>query len=473
MGTNQTRDGLRRVAIVLAGGVGVRVGLGIPKQMIKIAGKTVLEHTLAVFEAHDRIDEIVLMMTPGHVEEVAHLASDPTLTKLSVVLPGGATRNETTKKALQHLGDDDAIILLHDAVRPFLDEMTIDRCLDALQEYDAVDTAIPSADTIVEVSPDGHIASIPDRSTLRRGQTPQGFRASVLAEAYRHADADPDFAATDDCAVVHRYLPGTPILVVDGSAENMKITEPIDVHLADKLFQLRTAEIAEPSTDALHERLQDKVLVVFGGSYGIGAEIAQLAREAGATVHSFSRSETGTDVKDRASVSEALAKAAKQSDGGIDFVVNTSGLLQRGRLADMGPAEISETIEVNLLGPIFVAQQAFPYLKRSRGQLLFFTSSSYTRGRAGYSLYSATKSATVNLTQALADEWAEDGVRVNCINPERTRTPMREQAFGEETAGTLLDPRSVALSSLQTLTSHLTGQVVDVRLQSPRPAASA
>jgi 2-C-methyl-D-erythritol 4-phosphate cytidylyltransferase len=468
MGTTETRDGLRRVAVVLAGGVGVRVGLGIPKQMIKIAGKTVLEHTLAVFQAHSRIDEIVLMMTAGHVEEVAHLASDPALTKLSVVLPGGTTRNETTKKALEHLGGEDAVILLHDAVRPFLDAMTIDRCLDALQEYDAVDTAIPSADTIVEVSADGHISSIPDRSLLRRGQTPQGFRASVLAEAYRHADADPDFAATDDCAVVHRYLPGTPILVVDGSAENMKITEPIDVHLADKLFQLRTAEIAEPSADALHERLRGKVLVVFGGSYGIGGEIAQVAREAGATVHSFSRSETGTDVKDRASVSEALAKAAKQSDG-IDYVVNTSGLLQRGRLADMGPSEISETIDVNLLGPIFVAQQSFPYLKRSGGQLLFFTSSSYTRGRAGYSLYSATKSATVNLTQALADEWAEDGVRVNCINPERTRTPMREQAFGEETAGTLLDPRSVALSSLQTLTSQLTGQVVDVRLQSPRP----
>jgi 2-C-methyl-D-erythritol 4-phosphate cytidylyltransferase len=465
--TERTGPALRTVAVVLAGGVGVRVGMGIPKQMIKIAGKTVLEHTLAVFQAHDRIDEIVLMMTAGHVEEVAHLASDPTLGKLSVVLPGGVTRNDTTKKALEHLGDEDAIILLHDAVRPFLDERTIDRCIDALLRYDAVDTAIPSADTIIEVSADDHIKSIPNRSTLRRGQTPQGFRASVLAEAYRLADQDPNFAATDDCAVVHRYLPGTPIYVVDGSAENMKITEPIDVHLADKLFQLRTAEIDTPSMDVLNERLRGKVFVLFGGSYGIGAEIATLATEAGATVHSFSRSESGTDVKDRAAVSEALARAAKQSGGGIDFVVNTSGLLQRGRLADLNAADIQETIEVNLLGPIIVAQQAFPYLKRSSGQLLFFTSSSYTRGRAGYSLYSATKSAIVNLTQALADEWAEDGVRVNCINPERTRTPMREQAFGEETAGTLLDPRSVALSSLQTLTSHLTGQVVDVRLQTP------
>jgi 2-C-methyl-D-erythritol 4-phosphate cytidylyltransferase len=463
--TEGTRNDVRTVAVVLAGGIGVRVGLGIPKQMIKIAGKTVLEHTLAVFQAHPRIDEIVLMMTPGHVEQVAHLAADPSLSKLSVVLPGGSTRNETTRKALDHLGDEDALVLLHDAVRPFLDERTIDRCIDALQRYDAVDTAIPSADTIVKVSPDDHIESIPDRSTLRRGQTPQAFRASVLARAYRIADEDPDFAATDDCGVVHKYLPDVPILVVDGSAENMKITEPIDVHLADKLFQLRTAEIVEPSLPLLRERLQGKVLVVFGGSYGIGAEIAKVAEEAGATVHTFSRSETGTDVKSRAAVSDALVSVAKQTGGRIDYVANTSGLLQRGRLADLTSEEIQETLDVNLLGPILVAQQAFPYLQRTAGQLLFFTSSSYTRGRAGYSLYSATKSATVNLTQALADEWAEYGIRVNCINPERTRTPMREQAFGEETAGTLLDPRSVALSSLATLTSDLTGQVVDVRLQ--------
>ena len=111
-------------------------------------------------------------------------------------------------------------------------------------------------------------------------------------------------------------------------------------------------------------------------------------------------------------------------------------------------------------------QEAHDHLAASSGQLLLFTSSSYTRGRAGYSLYSATKAGVVNLAQALADEWADSGIRVNCLNPQRTRTPMRTKAFGEEPADSLLDPEYVAAVALRVLESDLTGQVVDVRVAS-------
>src|SRR3954449_1515068 len=94
--------------------------------------------------------------------------------------------------------------------------------------------------------------------------------------------------------------------------------------------------------------------------------------------------------------------------------------------------------EVNYLAPVFIAQAFHRPLRESRGSLLLFTSSSYTRGRGSYSLYSSAKAATVNLTQALADEWATDGIRVNCINPERTATPMRTRAFGAEPPESLL-----------------------------------
>jgi 2-C-methyl-D-erythritol 4-phosphate cytidylyltransferase len=99
--------------------------------------------------------------------------------------------------------------------------------------------------------------------------------------------------------------------------------------------------------------------------------------------------------------------------------------------------------------------------------MLLFTSSSYTRGRAGYSLYSSAKAATVNLTQALADEWSPAGVRINCVNPERTATPMRTKAFGHEAMDTLLDSMSVARSSLDVLVSGQTGQIIDVRKSDP------
>ena len=112
-----------------------------------------------------------------------------------------------------------------------------------------------------------------------------------------------------------------------------------------------------------------------------------------------------------------------------------------------------------------IAIESFPYLKQSHGQLLLYTSSSYTRGRALYSIYSSTKAAVVNFMQALAQEWEQDGIRVNVMNPERTKTPMRVRNFGNEPEGTLLDAASVADASLKTLISDLTGQVFDVRIK--------
>jgi 2-C-methyl-D-erythritol 4-phosphate cytidylyltransferase len=147
--------------------------------------------------------------------------------------------------------------------------------------------------------------------------------------------------------------------------------------------------------------------------------------------------------------------------------VNTAGVLSTGKLADTDQAVIEETIRVNYLAPVTIAQAAVCYLAATRGHLLLYTSSSYTRGRAGYSLYSSTKAAVVNLTQALADEWSEIGVKVNCVNPERTQTPMRLRAFGAEEPGTLLSSMAVALTSIDVLLSELTGHVIDVRLVDP------
>ena len=100
----------------------------------------------------------------------------------------------------------------------------------------------------------------------------------------------------------------------------------------------------------------------------------------------------------------------------------------------------------------------------SKGQILHFTSSSYTRGRANYALYSSTKSAVVNFVQAIAEEWQKDGIRINCINPQRTKTPMRTSNFGIEPEGTLLKSEDVAEISLKTLLSDFSGEVVDIKL---------
>ena len=110
-------------------------------------------------------------------------------------------------------------------------------------------------------------------------------------------------------------------------------------------------------------------------------------------------------------------------------------MLPRGDLVDTSEETVYAATEINYLAPVLLAQEFFPHLRKTGGSMLNFTSSSYTRGRSGYSLYSSAKAAVVNLTQALADEWSGDGVRVNCINPERTGTPMRTKAFGQEPPG--------------------------------------
>jgi ribitol-5-phosphate 2-dehydrogenase (NADP+) / D-ribitol-5-phosphate cytidylyltransferase len=460
-----------RIAVILAGGVGTRLGLDIPKQLIKIAGRTILEHTMALLQAHPMVDEIVVMMAPGHLDAVREMMRSRGFDKVTQVLEGAETRNLTSLKALQALPE--CSVLFHDAVRPLVSERIVTECFEALERYDAVDVAIPSADTIVQVDPSGHtIREIPNRSLLRRGQTPQAFRASVLRTAYEMAMHDPDYvSAADDCGVLLRYLPDVPIRVVVGEERNIKITDPIDVFLADKLFQLTSSYVPqEHSAAEYHDALAGKVLVVLGGSYGIGADIAAFAGQHGATVETFSRSTTNTHVERRTDL-VAAAEQVMEKHGRIDYVVATAGILPRGSLLETTEETIYAATEVNYLAPVFIAQVFFPYLYTTGGSLLLFTSSSYIRGRSGYSLYSSAKAAVVNLTQALADEWAESGVRVNCISPERTGTPMRTKAFGEEPPESLLESQSVAKASVDVLLSDGTGQVLDLRKHDPLETA--
>jgi len=464
---------LRNVAVILAGGTGTRVGQSIPKQLIKVAGKPIIEHTIATFDESPLIDEMLIMMAPGYLDEIRAIVKKGGYTKVTQILegPGTPIRNDTTAAALDALGEEDCNVLFHDAVRPLVSHTIIAANVEALQTHQAVDTAIPSADTVIRVDDDGgRLVDVLPRHLLRRGQTPQSFRLSTIRAAYAKAKEDPDFTATDDCTVVLRYLPDVEIAVVPGHERNMKVTEPIDISLADKLFQLESADRPAPLTDEEYRRrLEGKVMVVFGGSYGIGQDIAELAAGYGATVRSFSRSSTDTHVERRADIA-AAANDVITKDGRVDFVVNTAGILPMGELAEYSEEAVYAATEINYLAPVFIAQEFYPHLAANHGSLLLFTSSSYTRGRSGYSLYSSAKAAVVNLTQALADEWADAGVRVNCVNPERTSTPMRVKAFGEEPPGTLLESSVVARHSLDVLLSGQSGHVIDIR-RSEGPAA--
>jgi len=445
---------MKTYAIILASGNGSRYKNSLPKQFVKIAGKTVLEHTIEIFENSDKIDSIIIVITPEYRELAESILLKNNYKKIAKLLTGGATRKESSYIGVRSIEEDEANVVIHDCARPFLTQKIINDCMKALSQYDAVDVAIPSADTIIEVE-DSFIKNIPDRSRLMRGQTPQCFKLSVIKKAHDLSKNDTNF--TDDCSLILKYGLGK-VFVVTGDIENIKITYPSDIYMADRLFQIRS--VTYPENFSLEE-LKNKVIVIFGGTSGIGECTASLAKKFGANVHVTSN-RLGCDVAKYQDV-ENFLKNIHGKTGRIDYVINSAGILRMGKLVERNIEDIKKDIEVNYLGSINVVKASIPYLKKSKGSMQLYASSSYTRGRALYSTYSSTKAAIVNLVQALAEELYSDGIRINVINPERTATPMRFMAFGKEPEGSLLKSEKVAEASLKTLLSNLTGQVIDVR----------
>lgn len=449
----------KNIAVILAGGVGSRLGLSTPKQFFKVAGKMVVEHTIDAFERNSQIDEIAIVSNPFYVSEFENMVLKNGWEKIKKILKGGKERYDSSLSAIEAYAGSEVNLIFHDAVRPLISQRILNDVIAALDKYEAIDVALPSADTIIEVEKD-FIWQIPDRSRLKRGQTPQAFHIDTIQKAYQIALKDPEFKVTDDCGVVKKYLPEIPIYVVAGEESNMKLTYKEDTYLLDKFFQLRKSELSH--TPLQRSLFRNKVAVIFGGSYGIGAEVARMLQDKGGKVYSFARSLTHTDVGKRTDVHAAL-ESVFQQEKRIDFVVNTAGILHKEPLISTSYENILAAIQTNYIGTINVALEAFPFLKESKGKLIFFTSSSYTRGRAFYSIYSSTKAAIVNFVQAIAQEWESLGIQVNCINPERTKTPMRVHNFGIEPEETLLSAEQVAEATLQALASDYTGQVIDVK----------
>ncbi len=223
------------VAVVLGGGMGNRFGATLPKQLLTLGGKTLVEHCVAAFSAAPGVDEVLLVMPAGYADEAARLAGD----RVRAVIPGGVTRSDSVRNALAYLGArhpaETTGVLLHDAARPLVSQRIIADCVAALSKHDAAGVAVPTSDTIV-VAEDGVMSHVPPRETLYRCQTPQCFRLSVIARAHALAAADPGFIPTDDCGVVLRYLPDVPVHIVKGSERNIKVTYPGDLAIAEALL---------------------------------------------------------------------------------------------------------------------------------------------------------------------------------------------------------------------------------------------
>lgn len=245
------------VAVVLAAGFGTRFDENNPKQLVSVGGKPIVCWSIEAFENNDRISDIIVVVSERVEETVNELIDEAGYAKVRAIVPGGAERVDSTLAALDLLKQagipSGAKILIHDGVRPFVEERSIDGCIDSLDQFNAATVAYASTDTILLTEDLGDrkvVKSVPERPNTFRAQTPQAFRFGTIVKAYELAAADPDFHPTDDTRVVVDYLPDEPVAIVDGSETNLKITTPSDMPIAEGIARSLDPEHAKEEAKA-------------------------------------------------------------------------------------------------------------------------------------------------------------------------------------------------------------------------------
>lgn len=222
------------VALVLAGGAGARMNHAVPKQYLPLEGVPIVVRTLQAFQACPQIDAICLACAAPYKAHAQQLIDAYGLDKVRYLAPAGGDRRLTSKYALDAVAPDcapDDIVLIHDAVRPFVTERIITDNIRLARRFGAVYTVFPTQDTIVESQNAQTLDSVPPRHTLFLGQTPQSFRFAVIEKAHRVYEqaADPP-PVTDDCTLA--LAMGHPVHLAQGSKTNIKITTPEDLEIA-------------------------------------------------------------------------------------------------------------------------------------------------------------------------------------------------------------------------------------------------
>ncbi len=228
---------MKTIAIILASGIGARLGLDIPKQFYEINGKTVLERSIIAFHSNENVDEIIVVSHPDYILKVEEIVKNGYYKKVSKIISGGKTRQESSYNGINAIIDEKAKVLIHDSVRPFVSKQIIDDCINALDNYNAIDVAVESSDTIIEIDKENCVKSIPQRKFLRRVQTPQGFKLQVIKKAHELASQKKDLSFTDDCGLVQEFQLAK-VKVIEGDENNIKITYPSDIKLAENIINV-------------------------------------------------------------------------------------------------------------------------------------------------------------------------------------------------------------------------------------------
>lgn len=227
--------------VILAGGIGTRMGnVEKPKQFMEIGGKPIIAHTLEKFAINPKFEAVIVLSPKQWINHTEDLIKKyvPGFQHIFVI-SGGSTRNETVMNSIRFIEekyglDEDTIIVTHDSVRPFVSHRIIEENIEMAMKYDACDTVIPATDTIVESQDGATITSIPDRSKMYQGQTPQSFKAKKLKDMYESLTEEEKEILTDACKIM--VLKGEKVYLVEGEVSNIKVTYPYDLKVAEALL---------------------------------------------------------------------------------------------------------------------------------------------------------------------------------------------------------------------------------------------
>ena len=220
-------------AVIAAGGKGRRMGTDAPKQLLKLDGITILERTLKPFKDCNDIEGIIITAPEEIFEYIKNtILKNSTSSKKIIVVEGGTERQSSVWNGLCAVPKDVDIVVIHDAVRPFITRELISECVQSALKHGAVTVMRPLKETIKTVS-NGIVTNTPDRSSLRVTQTPQAFRTELILNAHTHGRNE-GFIGTDDCMLVERL--GHPVHIIEGDDLNIKITTKVDLKIASALL---------------------------------------------------------------------------------------------------------------------------------------------------------------------------------------------------------------------------------------------
>ena len=221
-------------AVVPAAGCGTRMGSETPKQFLQLGDVPLLVHVLRVFESNRMISEIVLVVSQDDVTSCREEFLPPfAFSKISAVVAGGARRQDSVRNGLQAVDERTKIVVVHDAVRPFVTGTMVEAVIDGARTHGAAIVAIPLHDTVKRVAADGMIETTLDRQRLWSAQTPQAFDVELLRQAHRSSH-EAGVEATDDAFLVERT--GHRVSIVNGSPDNIKVTRPADLAMGEAIL---------------------------------------------------------------------------------------------------------------------------------------------------------------------------------------------------------------------------------------------